>query len=106
MTESERNTNEAGGRGLTTQEAKARLVRVGPHEQAPAKRAAGLIQMLLPFANPLVIILLTTSAVSAFVGEIVNATIIALMGRHKRAHYRPSRWREFGSEGVNGEAKH
>lgn len=65
--------------GLTTQEAKARLAQVGPNEQAPAKRAAGLIQVLLLFANPLVIILLSASAVSAFVGEIVNATIIALM---------------------------
>ncbi len=66
-------------RGLTTQEAKARLAKIGPNEQAPARRAAGLIQVLLLFANPLVIILLIASIVSAFVGEIVNATIIALM---------------------------
>ncbi len=66
-------------RGLTSQEAKAQLAKIGPNEQAPAKRAAGLIQILLLFANPLVIILLIASAVSAFVGEIVNATIIALM---------------------------
>ena len=65
--------------GLTSQEAKARLAKVGPNEQAPAKRAAGLIQFLLLFANPLVIILLIASIVSAFVGEIVNASIIALM---------------------------
>ncbi|MEP7341757.1 MAG: magnesium-translocating P-type ATPase, partial [Acidobacteriota bacterium] len=70
---------EQNERGLTTQEAKERLSKVGPNEQAPAKRAAGLIQILLLFANPLVIILLIASAVSAFVGEIVNATIIALM---------------------------
>jgi P-type Mg2+ transporter len=38
-----------------------------------------LIQILLLFANPLVIILLIASLVSAFVGEIVNASIIALM---------------------------
>ncbi len=65
--------------GLTTQEAKAQLAKVGPNEQAPPKRTAGLIQILLLFANPLVIILLIASAVSAFVGEIVNASIIALM---------------------------
>ena len=65
--------------GLTTQEAKAKLAKVGPNEQAPARRAAGLIQILLLFANPLVIILLIASVVSAFVGEIVNASIIALM---------------------------
>ncbi|HWN99446.1 MAG TPA: magnesium-translocating P-type ATPase [Blastocatellia bacterium] len=68
-----------GGCGLTTREAKERLAKVGPNEQAPARRAAGLIQILLLFANPLVIILLIASAVSAFVGEIVNASIIALM---------------------------
>ena len=68
-----------GERGLTSQEAKERLAKVGPNEQAPARRAAGLIQILLLFANPLVIILLIASIVSAFVGEIVNASIIALM---------------------------
>lgn len=70
--------NEASG-GLSTVEATQRLAQYGPNEQAPVRRAAALIQILLLFANPLVIILLIASAVSAFVGEIVNATIIALM---------------------------
>ena len=65
--------------GLSTGEAARRLAQHGPNEQAPVRRAAALIQILLLFANPLVIILLIASAVSAFVGEIVNATIIALM---------------------------
>lgn len=65
--------------GLTTQEAQERLASIGPNEQTPARRAAGLIQILLLFANPLVIILLIVSIVSAFLGEIVNASIIALM---------------------------
>ena len=65
--------------GLSKVEATRRLALHGPNEQAPARRAAGLIQILLLFANPLVIILLVASAVSAFVGEIVNAAIIALM---------------------------
>lgn len=65
--------------GLTTLEAKERLAQVGPNEQTPTRRTAGLIQILLLFANPLVMILLIASAVSAFVGEIVNASIIALM---------------------------
>jgi P-type Mg2+ transporter len=68
-----------GEGGLTTQEAQERLAKVGPNEQTPARRAAGLIQMLLLFTNPLVIMLLIVSIVSAFVGEIVNASIIALM---------------------------
>jgi P-type Mg2+ transporter len=66
-------------RGLTTQEAKEKLAKVGFNEQAPARRAAGLIQVLVLFANPLVIILLIASVVSAFVGEVVNASIIAVM---------------------------
>ena len=70
--------NESSG-GLSTVEATRRLAQYGPNEQAPVRRAAALIQILLLFANPLVIILLIASAVSAFVGEIVNATIIALM---------------------------
>ncbi len=70
--------NESSG-GLSTIEAKRRLAQQGSNEQAPVRRAAALIQILLLFANPLVIILLIASAVSAFVGEIVNATIIALM---------------------------
>ncbi len=70
---------EHGEEGLTTQEAQERLATVGPNAQTPARRAAGVIQMLLLFTNPLVIILLIVSIVSAFVGEIVNASIIALM---------------------------
>lgn len=65
--------------GLTTQEASERLAQAGPNEQASARAGTGLIQFLLLFANPLVIILLIASIVSAFVGEIVNASIIALM---------------------------
>jgi P-type Mg2+ transporter len=72
-------TPDHGEGGLTTQEAQERLAQVGPNEQTPARRAAGLIQILLLFTNPLVIMLLIVSIVSAFVGEIVNASIIALM---------------------------
>ncbi len=65
--------------GLTSQEARATRARVGPNEPASARRTAGVAQMLLLFANPLVMILLIASLVSAFVGEVVNAAIIALM---------------------------
>jgi len=68
-----------GEGGLTTREAQERLAKVDPNEQTPARRAAGLIQILLLFTNPLVIMLLIVSIVSVFVGEIVNASIIALM---------------------------
>ena len=68
-----------GERGLTTQEAQERLAKVGPNEQTPTWRTADLIQILLLFTNSLVIMLLIVSIVSAFVGEIVNASIIVLM---------------------------
>ena len=65
--------------GLTSDEARAGLVQFGPNEQAPARRAATLIQILSLFWNPLVLILLVASAISAAVGEVFNAIIIALM---------------------------
>ena len=65
--------------GLTSDEARRRLDEVGPNEPARAPRTAGLVQILLLLANPLVIILLVASAVSAILGERVNASIIVLM---------------------------
>ena len=65
--------------GLATAEARTRLLRAGPNEPAPPRRAAGLLAFLRLFANPLVAILLLASAASAALGDAVNATIIALM---------------------------
>jgi Mg2+-importing ATPase len=65
--------------GLTTAEARRRLAEVGPNEPARAPRTAGLVQILLLLANPLVIILLIASAASAILGERVNASIIVLI---------------------------
>src|ERR1700681_24603 len=53
------------GSGLTRQEAK--------------RRTSGLVQILFLFTNPLAIILLIASGISAAVGEVLNASIIALM---------------------------
>ena len=65
--------------GLTTADARRRLGEVGPNEPARAPRTAGLVQILLLLANPLVITLLIASAASAILGERVNASIIVLM---------------------------
>src|SRR2546428_13534818 len=65
--------------GLTTAEARRRLAEIGPNEPARAPRTAGLVQILLLLANPLVIILLGASAASAILGERGNASIIVLM---------------------------
>lgn len=65
--------------GLTSNEATLRLARFGPNEPAAGKRTASVVQLLLLFANPLAIILLAASVISAALGEVLNATIIALM---------------------------
>ena len=65
--------------GLTSAEAYRRLAQFGPNEPATARRTANLFQVLLLFANPLAIILLIASAISAALGEVINASIIVLM---------------------------
>ena len=65
--------------GLTAAAARRRLGEVGPNEPARTPRTAGLVQILLLLANPLVITLLIASAASAILGERVNASIIVVM---------------------------
>jgi Mg2+-importing ATPase len=67
------------GAGLSTTEARLRLSKIGPNEPVSSRRTSGLAQILFLFVNPLVIILLVASAISAAVGEVLNASIIALM---------------------------
>ena len=54
-----------GSAGLTQVEAKRLLTQFGPNEPAPAKRTAPLLQLLILLANPLAIILLVASGISA-----------------------------------------
>ena len=63
-------------RGLTSQEARRRLSEVGPNELGKVQRIAGIKELLHLFTNPLVLILLAASIVSAFFGEVVDAGII------------------------------
>jgi Mg2+-importing ATPase len=65
--------------GLTSAEARRRFGEVGPNEPGRAPRTAGLVQILLLLANPLVIILLIASAASAILGERINASLIVVM---------------------------
>src|SRR5258708_6780443 len=62
--------------GLTEAEARKRQAQYGPNEPAATHRTATLVQFLRFFLNPLVLILLIASFVSALVGETVNAAII------------------------------
>jgi len=57
------------GNGLSSDEAHRRLAEFGPNEPAPAQRATVVKQLLLLFANPMVIILLIASLVSAMIGD-------------------------------------
>jgi Mg2+-importing ATPase len=71
--------NASAASGLTTPEARRKLAESGPNEPVSSRRASGLTQILFLFVNPLAIILLVASAISAAVGEVLNAFIIALM---------------------------
>ncbi len=62
--------------GLTSQEAQKRLIRDGANEPAPTHGLGGAVQILRFFLNPLVIILLVASAVSAKMGDVVSAVFI------------------------------
>jgi Mg2+-importing ATPase len=65
--------------GLTSEEAKKRLSRYGPNEPAVIKRSTAIRQLLVFLVNPLVVILLIASIVSAVLGEAINASIIIAM---------------------------
>ena len=65
--------------GLTTEEAIAKLKHFGLNEPASRQRSNAAFQLLQLFANPLAIILLIASLISAVLGETVNASIIVLM---------------------------
>jgi len=73
------NTNTNTETGLSDAEARSRLLKFGPNEPVSPRRSSSLIQILLLFLNPLAIILLVASVISAALGEILNASIIVLM---------------------------
>ena len=65
--------------GLTSEEASAQLARVGPNALTTQRRFTLARQVLRFFANPLVIILLLASGITASLGEVTNAVIISLI---------------------------
>lgn len=71
------NAEQAGNpTGLSPSEAAERLERFGPNLFRERQRKSLLRQYLSRFKNPLVLILLMASAVSAFTGEVTNFLII------------------------------
>lgn len=65
--------------GLTSKEAESRLKSFGQNVFHPQRKYASLLHFLSKFNNPLVIILLAASAISAFTGDVINFIIISLM---------------------------
>jgi P-type Mg2+ transporter len=65
--------------GLSSSEALARLRAIGPNEPAPTPRRLGVAAVVGFLTNPLAAILLVACAVSAVLGDVVNATLIILM---------------------------
>jgi P-type Mg2+ transporter len=62
--------------GLTSEEARRRLAEYGPNEPVRRRHFSTVAQLVHLFANPLVIILLAASAISASLGQRVDALII------------------------------
>ena len=65
--------------GLSSAQAAERLARCGPNLFRDHQERSVLAQFLSRFKNPLVIVLLAASAVSAFSGEITNFVIISFI---------------------------
>lgn len=69
----------SGGGGLASTIAASRLRRFGPNQTAPRHRPALWRQVLGRFINPLVLILLFASALSAMTGNLTSFTIVLTM---------------------------
>jgi Mg2+-importing ATPase len=65
--------------GLSDAEARSRLVRCGPNLFRDHQGRSLALQFLSRFKNPLVILLLVASAISAFTGETANFLIITVI---------------------------
>jgi Mg2+-importing ATPase len=65
--------------GLTSQQADAHREMFGPNTISTKRKRPVLLQFLDHFRNLLVIILLIAAAISVFVGEFTNATIIFII---------------------------
>ncbi|BCK56263.1 putative cation-transporting ATPase F [Nocardia wallacei] len=63
-------------RGLTGQEAGARLERFGPNALPAVEGASRLVRMVGQFRHPLIYVLLVAGAVTAGLGEYVDAVVI------------------------------
>ena len=65
--------------GLSSAQAALNLGQYGPNRLQPARQSAVLLQFLAHFRNPLVLVLLAASALSALTGDSTGSVIIALI---------------------------
>ncbi len=65
--------------GLSSAEAASRLARYGPNVLRATRRQTFLLLVLSRFKNPLVILLIVASGISALTGELTSAVIIITM---------------------------
>ncbi|KAF2988806.1 magnesium-translocating P-type ATPase (plasmid) [Methylocystis sp. MJC1] len=65
--------------GLTSAEARSRLAEFGSNLFRDRQQQSPLLQFLSRFKNPLVVLLLVASAISALTGEVANFLIISAM---------------------------
>ena len=63
--------------GVSNEQAAERLRKFGPNDPAPIRPATAFAELIRFFANPLVLILLVASVVSAMLGQTIDAMIIA-----------------------------
>ena len=62
--------------GLSSAEAARRLAEYGPNDPVVVRRLSGVVQLLRLFANPLVVILLIASAISASSDDFTEVSIV------------------------------
>ena len=67
----------AGVAGIDAAEASAKLERFGPNVLAPTTSTSLVVKFLVRFRNPLVLILIVASAISAFTGDVASFVIIS-----------------------------
>ena len=70
---------DAGNAGLSHAEARARLARYGPNTLALHPERSLVVEFLHRFRNPLVLILIAASVVSALTGQVASFVIITLL---------------------------
>lgn len=66
-------------RGLDQREVEERLRRFGPNVIVEAKKPSPVLLFLRQFANLLILILLVATAITAFLGEVIEAVVIGVI---------------------------